>query len=305
MRKLFFIAATWTFGSILFAQGTAPSQAPTPISSPVVEMTPATSPTAQISATPAALSPPLSPTLSTADSNTLFQASVAAYKKHSLDEARQLFTQFLNKAASSEGFYDLGLVEYESKNIGAAVALWRRALELDPHNQLANDSLNFIQKRIEHPELNRQNDSFEILRERVLNRTQVEYLFLLTAFIFATFFWLLFSYLGEKKRSREQELAAPPIPWVAGILFCLLILSTVISSAKLYDLTILRATVLPTKISVLSAPDAESTQLFELFEGLEVIVEASQGDYLQVTFPGGMTGWTLKKNLMLTRGRDT
>ncbi len=238
------------------------------------------------------------------DSNSIFQAAVAAYKKHNLDEARQLFSQFLSKASSSEALYDLGLVEYDAKNIGTAVALWRKATEIDPNNQLAHESLNFIQKRIEHPELNRQNDSFEVLREKVLNHTRIEYLFLLSAFILGAFLWLLVSYLGERKRSREQELPGPPIPWIASILFCIFILSGLVSSSKLYDLNIPRATVLPAKISVLSAPDAESTQLFELFEGLEVVVESSQGDYFQVTFPGGMTGWTLKKNLMLTSGRN-
>ncbi len=242
---------------------------------------------------------------STTDANSLFQSATAAYKSHKLDDARQLFTQFLSQTQSSEAFYDLGLVEYDSKNIGSAVAFWRKALELDPHNQLANDSLNFIQKKIEHPELNRQNDTYEVLRDRVLNHAQIEYLFLLTAFVFAATFWLLLAYFGERKRSREQELPAPAIPWVAGVMLAILLLSTFVSGAKLYDLNIARATVLPSRIQVMSAPDAESTQLFELFEGLEVIVESSQGDYLQVTFPGGMTGWTLKKNLMLTGGRET
>ena len=242
---------------------------------------------------------------STNDPHTIFQQATEAYKSHKFDDARQLFTQFLSQTPSSEAYYDLGLVEFDSKNLGPAVAFWRKAIELDPHNQLANDSLSLVQKRIEHPELNRQSDFYEVLRERVLNHAQIEYLFLLTAFIFAAASWLLLSYLGERKKSREQELAAPPIPWVAGLLFCILTLSTLVSGAKLYDLNIPRATVLPNKIQVLSAPDPESTQLFELFEGVEVIVESSQGDYLQVTFPGGMTGWTLKKNLLLTSGRET
>ncbi len=239
------------------------------------------------------------------DANSIFQKATAAYKKQNLDEAKLLFTEFLNKTPSSEVYYNLGLVEYEAKNIGPAVGFWRKALELDPHNRLAEQSLAFIQKRIEHPELNRQNDNLEILHERLLKHSQLEYLTLLSVFIFVAATWLLLSYLGERRRSREQQLAQPALPWISGLLFVLFIFSSFISGAKLYDLNVSRATVLLNKISVLSAPDPESTLLFELFEGLEVVVESSHGDYLQVTFPGGMTGWTLKKNLLLNGGHET
>lgn len=235
----------------------------------------------------------------------LFQKAIESYKKQAFDDARKFFTELLSQNKSSEVYYDLGLVEYDSKNLGPAVANWRKAIALDPHNQLAQDSLNFIQKRIEHPELNRQIDNFEMLRNRILIHSQIEYLALLSILIFGCASWLFLSYLGERKRSREQELSPPPVPWVFGVLLVLFFLSFFLSGAKVYDLTLARATVLPSKIQVLSAPDPESTTLFELFEGLEVIVDSSHDDFLQITFPGGMSGWTLKKNLMLNGGSET
>ncbi len=239
------------------------------------------------------------------EANVLFQNALTAYKKKNLEEAKQLFSQILKTTPSSEVYYDLGLVEYESKNLGPAVANWRKALALDPNNQLADQSLLFIKKRIEHPELNRHTDNFEVLRERLLNHSQLEYLVLFSCFIFLGSSWLLLSYIGERRRSREQELTVPTLPWTMPIMALLLVISIGMSGAKIYDSSLVRATVLPSKIQVLSAPDAESTQLFELFEGLEVIVESSQGEYVQVSFPGGMTGWTLRKNLMLNDGQES
>ena len=233
-----------------------------------------------------------------------FQEAMAAYKKQDFDSAKLLLTKFLQNTPSSEAYFDLGLVEFETKHTGAAVANWRKALQLDPQNQMALDSLHSVLKKLDHPELNRQSDSFEIFREQFLNQVKIEYLFLLTALLFVLDSWLFISYLGERKRSREQELAAPRPAWLAGIILIFFMLSLGLSGAKIYDLSQARATVLPTKIEVLSAPDPSSTSLFDLFEGLEVIVQEAQGEFYQVSFPGGMTGWTLKKNLMITAGSE-
>ncbi len=231
-----------------------------------------------------------------------FQEAMAAYKKQDFEGAKRQLTDFIQNTPSSEAYFDLGLVYFETKQLGPAIAHWRKALSLDSHNQGARDSLRSVQKKVEHPELSRQSDSFEILREQVLDQMKIEHIFLLTAFLFTASAWLLINYIGERKKSREQELPSPRLPWVGGFLFLLFVVSVSLSAAKFYDIAQTRATVLPPKIEVLSAPDAASTALFDLFEGLEVIVQDSQGDFYQVTFPGGMTGWTLKKNLMITSG---
>lgn len=234
-----------------------------------------------------------------------FQEAIEAYKKQDFENAKLLLTKFLEANKSSEAYFDLGLVHFETKQLGPAIANWRKALELDPSNQMARTSLASVEKKIEHAELNRQTDSFEIFHRQILEDLKVEHIFLLNALLFASSGWLFISYFGERKRSREQELAPPRLPWVASTLVTLFFLSTLLSAVKFYDMNQLRATVLAAKADVLSAPDEASTPLFNLFEGLEVIVQDSQGEFYQVTYPGGMTGWVSKKNLMITSGSES
>jgi tetratricopeptide (TPR) repeat protein len=234
-----------------------------------------------------------------------FQEATEAYKKQDFVNTKLLLNKFLKNTPSSEAYFDLGLVYFETKQLGPAIANWRKAIEIDPSNQMAKTSLITVQKKIEHPELSRQADSFEILHQQLLEQLKVEQLFLLTAFLFASSSWLLISYFGERKRSLEQELPAPRLPWIGTALSLLFLASTALSAAKFYDMSATRATILTAKVDVLSAPDLASTSLFDLFEGLEVIIQDSQGDFYQISFPGGMTGWILKKNLMITSGSES
>ena len=96
-----------------------------------------------------------------------FQEAVEAYKKQDFENAKILLTQFLETNQSSEAYFDLGLVQFETKHLGSAVANWRKALELDPSNQMARTSLASVEKKIEHSELSRQADNFEIFHHQI------------------------------------------------------------------------------------------------------------------------------------------
>ena len=72
---------------------------------------------------------------------------------------------------------------------------------------------------------------------------------------------------------------------------------------KLVDLQIPRGTVIADKTSVYSAPDEKSVALFDLYGGLEVILDSQKDSWVQVTYPGGLTGWIPKTSMLQTSGR--
>jgi hypothetical protein len=72
-----------------------------------------------------------------------------------------------------------------------------------------------------------------------------------------------------------------------------------LSVAKVIDQSTLRGTIIAKKIESRSTPDMTGTSLFDLYEGLEVIVRQSTDSWVQVTYPGGPTGW-IPKDAILT-----
>ncbi len=66
------------------------------------------------------------------------------------------------------------------------------------------------------------------------------------------------------------------------------------------------------KVEARTSPGQDQAVLFDLFEGMEVIVRESiktgaEGEnsqhWVQVTYPGGMTGWIPAETMMHTSGK--
>jgi hypothetical protein len=57
------------------------------------------------------------------------------------------------------------------------------------------------------------------------------------------------------------------------------------------------------KTTVYSAPNDKSAALFDLFAGLEVVLDQSNDQWVQVTYPGALTGWIPKSSVFQTSGR--
>jgi SH3-like domain-containing protein len=87
------------------------------------------------------------------------------------------------------------------------------------------------------------------------------------------------------------------------LLAILLLAATAMQAAKLFDQAVPRATIVAKKIEARSAPDTAAAPLFDLFEGLEVIVRQSKNGWAQVAYPGGPIGWVPQNALFATVGK--
>jgi hypothetical protein len=110
--------------------------------------------------------------------------------------------------------------------------------------------------------------------------------------------WLSLNWLRDWRKARLEEVSSPSIP--ASLVLCLIlfILLTPLSALKILDHSIPRGTILDAKVPVRSAPLENAVVLFELHPGFEVIIREIQQDWVQVTYPGGMTGWIAKNHVM-------
>jgi hypothetical protein len=124
---------------------------------------------------------------------------------------------------------------------------------------------------------------------------------LFSAIFLLTGSWLLLRYFGARRRALLDEQPLPPFPTVGIVLSLGFFVMSFLAVAKAVDQSSLRGTVLPKKIEARSTPDAAGTVLFDLYEGLEVIVQQANDSWIQVTYPGGPTGWVPKSAVFTTR----
>lgn len=242
-----------------------------------------------------------------ADANfeTAFQTGVKNYQEKKFDEARLSFNAALKKNPESvQALTNLALVQFNLGKKGDAVALLRKAQNLDPDFSTPRAALSFILPQLDVKEIPHEIRYWETIRANVVVPFSMNgFLFMTALCVFSTG-WLFLAYVGKRRVAIEEEKPLPHFPLIPVII---LLISTVVVSMtimKSLDQKIPRGTIISDKVSVLSAPAAGSAALFDIYPGLEVILNSVDKDWVQITYPGAMTGWIPKTNVMQTSGSD-
>lgn len=234
-----------------------------------------------------------------------FSSGTKSYQEKKFDAAVVNFEKALDlHPESATVLTDLGLSYFQLQKKGLSIAMFRRALFIDPSQTVAEAALKFVLSQLEVKEIPHQIETYERLRSTVLNSASLNGFHLLTALLlFACgFIWL--RYLGRRRKAFEAELAPPGTPIIGLMLGIGLALSFSFTILKIYDLTIPRATIIADKVSAQTAPGDGQSGLFDLYAGFEVIVRNVANDWIQVSYPGGLTGWVKKDSLMSTSGKN-
>ncbi len=245
-----------------------------------------------------------------------FQRGVQAYQKQDYKQAVDSFTKALAEASHSSGngssnssvngevpksvtlLTNLGLAQFKLGNKGYALAYLRQALSLDPGFPIAQSALTHILAQAQVKEIPHRIEAYEMIREKLLEPVNILSYFFLSALFLLTGGWILISYLGQRKRASQQELGEPPFPVIGSILLVCFVAATGLSILKLLDSTKIRGTIVEPKVAVQAAPGENQAVLFDLFEGIEVILRRKQDGWVQVSYPGGMTGWIPEKSIL-------
>lgn len=232
----------------------------------------------------------------------LFAQGTQQYVAKNYKQARELFTQALDQDPnSSTTLTNLALTEFQLGNKPLAVGLLRKALALDPELPTARSGLRFALSQLQVKEVPHQLEIYESLRTQVLQPVPLSAYLVLSALSFFAAGWVLLSYGGRRKRSVLEEKALPAFPLIGVFLGLFLVIFTGLLALKIYDSTILRGTVIEEKVSLQTAPGDNQVAILDLYGGMEVIARETQGDWIQVTYPGSLTGWIKKSALLMTR----
>lgn len=198
--------------------------------------------------------------------------------------------------------YNLGLLEFRDGNEGLAIGLWRKALALSPGFSSARAALTWAETSVPRARA-RETNAWETFRSQLLSYVTLTDVLAASLVLALCVGFLLLRYAGRRRRALLDESPMPPFPTVAALSAVLLLVSLALAGAKAYDLTVDRATLIANNIPARTTPDPQSAALFDLFEGSEVIVRQSQGDWRQVSVPGGLTGWVPKESLYVSSSR--
>lgn len=233
-----------------------------------------------------------------------FRQGLAAHQAKSFEEAEKHFKDALSiEPRSVAALNNLALTYFETEKWGSAIAWYRRALAFDPGFEPARVGLASSIAKLEVKEIPHRIETFETLRTYFLQYVSLPQLLGLGVLFLLLSGWRLLSWLGARRRALQgAESAPPPFSVFTGTLIFLLALSLVAATLKAVDLSQPRGTIVAKKIEARSAPSTEAVTLFELFEGFEVLIGALEKDWVQVTYPGGLTGWIPRDHLIPTGG---
>jgi tetratricopeptide (TPR) repeat protein len=234
----------------------------------------------------------------------LFKNGVQSYQSGKYDEARELLSQALDKDPNSvSALTNLALTQFQLGKKGYAVALLRKSLALNPDFPTSKAALQFILPQLEVKEIPHEIQFWESFRSQLLEPVPMwVYLFLTALFLFAAG-WLWLGFFGRRRKALKDNELLPPFPTVAFVLALGFVICFSLNVLKIYDFQTPRGTVIADKISVLSAPDEKSVTLFDLYAGLEVVLLSVNNEWVQVTYPGALSGWVPKATVLHTSGK--
>ena len=192
----------------------------------------------------------------------------------------------------------------ESGAKGWAIAYLRQALTLGSTLRETRQALEFSLSTLAVKELPHEIEAWESFREKVLIGVSLPWLVFFNGGALLLFGIVWISYFRDRKQAEENESNYPPVRimhWAASLV---LVVSLTLVACKILDLSEVRGTIVAEKIQAFSAPSKDAPSLFEITEGLEVIVQREDGQCLQIRYPGGPTGWVSIDQVHITQSQN-
>lgn len=235
----------------------------------------------------------------------VFSTAVQAIKKNDLDAARQRLLE-LDKSHPKQlaVLNNLALIAIKKNQIGSAIALWRQAQYEYPTDDTIDASIQWALKKLPKTELSKDYDLWESFRSNVLHKTSPLLTVVLSAILMVIGGWMLLRWWSRRRQALEQETAMPSLPLAGITIMLLFVFLSAVALSQFVDRIDIRGTVLGKKVEVRSAADSSATVLFEIFEGMEVLVLDSRAvgetTWRRIHYPGGMSGWVKDTDVMTT-----
>ena len=232
----------------------------------------------------------------------IFQKGIQAYQSKQYEDARASFQSLLDQGfVTAEILHNLALTQYQLNQKPLALALWRKALSLDPSLRAARNGRDFTEGELNQRGYERDQIT-QFLRSLLEYVSLYEALWMVALMIGAAgFLWI--RYLGERKTAFDEELPLPTFPTAAVILSSMLVVWVAFTGLKARQSFKVRATVIGSGVNARSLPAEDGVGLFELRGGSEVLIRRANDGWSQVLNSDGSSGWIKNSDLFITSGR--
>jgi tetratricopeptide (TPR) repeat protein len=231
----------------------------------------------------------------------LFQKGLAAYQNKQYPEAQKLFQQLLSEGTlSAELLHNLALTDYQLGQKPMALALWRKALTVDPGFPAARTARDYLENELQQRGWEKDRIT-QSLRQTLETVSLFELLWMMALILgLAGWFWL--NYWGKRFAAIEEEQPLPGFPATAAILTVILLAVGGLTVLKAQYSLKKRATITGNIVNARSLPAVDGVQLFELRGGAEVMIRRQNGDWYQVQNSDAASGWVSNQDLFITSG---
>lgn len=231
-----------------------------------------------------------------------FDRGVSLLQEKNASEAVAAFKEALESRPDDPTILtNLGIASFVAGQKGWAMAFLRQALSQGSNHPETRRAFQFVSSQLEVKELPHEVELWEVFREKVLLGISLTHLLATFALILLLAGLVFIRFLARRQRALKDEGPLPGFGAMHGATVLVLLISLALLWAKWADETQVRATVVADKVPVLTAPSAEAPPLFDLFAGLEVIVQREQNGWYQVQYPGGSVGWIARENVHITQ----
>lgn len=228
-----------------------------------------------------------------------FEQGLASYQNKQYAEARDAFQKQLDLGKSTPALLNnLALSVYALDQKPLALALWRKALSMQPSFTPARKGRDFLETKMNMRPLER--DSMALWTHRTLESISLYEILWANALVLAMAGWFAFRYLGERAFAIEEEQPIPPFPTTTAVFVLLFLCTFTLTGLKFKDSLTERATITAAKASVRSLPSDDGVGLFDISGGAEVYVRQQQNGWTQVQNADGTAGWVKNSELLIT-----
>jgi hypothetical protein len=228
--------------------------------------------------------------LYTQDLDTRFGLANKAYADEDYQQAIELYSKILEEGVESgEVYFNLGNTYYKTNDLGRAILYYEKARRYIDGDPALEQNLKLTQLRIV--------DKIESIPElflvewwtEIIHTFSLDTLLWLNFSLFTTVVVLIIALLLYSRKFFYRLI------WVCSILFILVL---VITLSVIYEFETTKfGVILEEKVSVISEPDMDGTEVFILHEGTKVKINRNLNNWLEISIPDGKIGWLKQTSL--------
>jgi tetratricopeptide (TPR) repeat protein len=228
--------------------------------------------------------------LNAQDLESRFNSANQAYADEDYQQAIELYSGILEEGVESgEVFFNLGNAYYKINDLGRAILYYEKAKKYIEGDPALEQNLKLAQLRIV--------DKIEPIPKLFIIDwwDQLIHIFSLDIWLWlclGIFFILTLLIAGLLLYSRR---VIYKLIWATSFLFILILIITL---SVVYEFETTKfGVILDEKVSVVSEPDIDGTEIFILHEGTKVKINRNLDSWLEVSIPDGKIGWLKQTSL--------